>query len=497
MKHLQYTLLFIILIIIAVLFYIYFYNASFSSLEKFENAYADSMMSRMNNMYRNTSFNNIMGCSDSKIKLGITIEDVLNSGMFKYSYVSDLKKKEQVNRRVCPDFATSTNGTLEHAVNSGNDECKITLDEQEYQLRSRSLKLEVFLKQSHERQLVVKSQPMSDDFLDFLLLRPIFFMVNDSMPYSLVFDNYLFATYAVPNVIIYDRFPTDNNVFSVRNEYADKNIVPDTQTKTLAYQVFNARTTKQEYAALPFVVYYLNRVTQPGDTIVMGSAKVMDLTRNQAVNTYLQNVLVGNITNPVFSLEFTVNVPPDAERETHLRQPMTVLSIAGAGTSQTTCSYESRGIITVSTRNEWLRSQPFPTKSFVRETTSANPNWTCLDFLNVSKDIANGNIVCGYDNSTQSIWVPCNEDIDIAYIVTPTMKVIVGTFYNINLQKRELIFVQNFQCEDTQNALVKTIIQLQGKLELKVTSNFGVKNVRFQCGAINLRQWYDNRKLGF
>lgn len=458
--------------------------------------------SNTTDLYKRTGLGAVSGCNSGDIKFTPIVDDLLNSGFFKPEVVANLTRPERINRRVCPDVAQFPGAALQYAVDSTGADCRVEIDGQMYELRSRVATLDVDVVDSNEKKLAIRSKDsnMLAPMLDFVLSRPIFFLIDDSQPYNLMFDYFVFSTYHVPNVRVLDRMPTETTTLNVRSSFDTTRVLHQSQSKTITHK-FHAqrrRDPNTRYVPFPVSFYYVSRQNTIGDSVVLMDKTSKRVSTNAGMAKLLKSVMAGTVRNPCFNLQFRASFPSDVKRVHHLQEQITILTVAGL-LSDASCTYRGRGIAAVATRPEVLRSIAIPSHSFIKETTkNAHPEWVCLDFLSVTKDKVRGDSVCGHDKNTVSVWVPTKTKIDFIYIFSPTMKVVAATFYNPTLQKREVQFVQSYHCEDHINDLVGAIQRLGGDLHLNIHENqygMDVTNARFQYGIPNVRDWYDERRV--
>lgn len=449
--------------------------------------------------YNKAGIGSITGCKDSTISFGATIDDLLKSGYFTEEVTNDLATAERINRRVCPDPSdVRKRGVLQQGVDANYSNCVVTIDGHQYELRSKTLPLTVNMKRSHEKQIVVACK---DDinFVHMLLTRPLFFMIENSQPYVVVQDYFVYSTYHVSNVLILQDNPADEATIPIRANSYSAELVPETQVKSITHEIYNIRNRSQDQfdiATMPLSMYYIHRVKELGDAVIMQQNMTRRLMGNMGISKMIKAVLNNEIDNPCFTVEFTCYVPSDPQRMTHLRDLIPLLSVSSQ-LLDTSCTYQGRGVMYIATRNEILRSMPIPTHSFIRETAVANPNWVCIDFLGITKDIVKDESICGHDKNTVSLWLPCDVTVNIVYIVTPSMKVAVATFYNNQVRRRELMYVQSNHCDDMINDLVGAIQRLDGDLHAHTfdAKNIKVSDVRLRYGIINLQEWYTDHQL--
>jgi hypothetical protein len=450
-------------------------------------------------LYNKAGIGSITGCKGTQLAFGATIDDLLKSGFFGGNVAKTLGAQERINRRVCPDPSIyMKRNVLQQGVDANFGNCKVTIDGHDYELRSKAIPLLVNTRKTNEKQLVVVSKNNAD-FINFLLTRPLFFMVEDSQPYVVTNEYFVYSTFHVPNVMGFEKFPAEETTIPIRVNPFTSNVVPDSQAESLTSAIFNIRKKSSDtidVATLPLAMYYIHRPKSLGDAVVMQDNITKRVSGNVSIATAIKGILDKKIGNPSFTVEFKCTVPADPKRLGHLRKKIPLLSVSSQ-LQDISCTYKGRGIMLISTRDEILRSMPIPTHSFIRETAVASPNWVCLDFLGITKDTVNGDVICGHDKNTISLWLPCDVPVHVVYVVTPTMKVAIGTFYNEKIRKRELIFVQSNHCDDTMNDLVGAIEKLEGELYLHSydAENVRVNDIRLRYGVINLVDWYTDRQL--
>ena len=451
------------------------------------------------NLYIKAGISGATGCKGTQVMFGATIDDLLKSGFFAGSVVNKLLADERINRRVCPDPSMSMKrNVLQQGVDANFGNCRVAIDGQEYELRSKTIQLAVNTRKSNEKQLVCSSKA-NPEFINFLLTRPLFFMVEDSQPYVIINEYFVYSTFYVPNVMGFEKFPAEETTIPVQVNPYTSNIVPDSQMESLTSSLFSIRKKSGDTidtVMLPLAMYYILRPKALGDAVVMQDNITKRVAGNASIANAIKGVMNKRITNPSFTIEFSCIVPSDPQRIGHLRKKIPLVSVSSQ-LQDVSCTYNGRGIMLITTRDEILRSMPIPTHSFIRETAVSSPNWVCLDFLGITKDNANGDSICGHDKNTVSLWLPCDVQVHIVYVVTPTMKIAIGTYYNEKIRKRELIFVHSSHCDDTSNDLVGAIEKLEGELYLHTynDANIKVNDVRLRYGVIDLVDWYSDRQF--
>ena len=445
----------------------------------------------------------------SFVALVPTLDDLLSTNYLQPQYSQGLAGTNSIYARSCGD----KKGTIFTEMDSNKDKCGVMVDLQAYKLKSTSLRLKVRVVSNPNSVFVVPDEK----FVNLLMLRPVFLTIDGSQPYCLDFTRntpYMFTTVGIPTVNVYNKFPTDwmelplkrvqstnSNFFPVQTR--DLPTVLSEKGKIIANITGNHQ---KEVVEVDVVVYYVERVEKFGSTLKLpDTANSTSFSNNAYISKIVSQIqsptaplTVFNVNNPTISVTFSISVatPTDTTQPawwTTNWQP--ILSIAGNGTSSS-CDSSGRGILHVEMRPTTFRMSnnfgiPFNEITF-------NTMYYCLDFTNVEDNSATGQIVDGCGGINRSIlWLPVGVKVDIAYIVSPTMKVIAAKYYDPTTKRRELTFVHLFNTGSNINDIYNCITQVP---DLTVWNNikrynmdqstFNLSNIEVSYGMKDLYNWY-------
>jgi hypothetical protein len=393
------------------------------------------------------------------------------------------------------------------ALSSNKSDCELTIDGQTYELRARDINLVFDVRKSSSTELhIVNDAALSE----FVLLRPVIFVVADSKPYNINMGNanyFVHSTQNIERVKPYSSFPKQTIVVPITPASGSLNIFPTSQVADIGSVFKNKMQSVAQSGGgnpvtqeLKTTVYYLNRIGNRNlDTIVVENSEVFSkLVSKEGMKTILTKVRSGNIKNPVFTVKFRCSFMPDVSRKTYLNSRKNLVSIAKKRDGA--LGYDGRGILLVSTRPENLRKDIVPIQSRTQETVPSDPNWVCLDFMNVEKNSLTGGVSSneGFSNNCVSLWVPANTNVEVIYIVGPSFKVAAATYYNPSTNQRHLTFVHSFHCNNIINDVLFPVTTQMNDLALNNLAKGGglereliiVSNLEAYYGMDNLEKWF-------
>ncbi len=454
------------------------------------------------------------GCANGGIQsqLGFqaNLDDLIASKSLKSNTTKGLIGVNSIASRSCSDSQTNATGTLLSSISSNKNNCNVEVDGQEYQLLSRNIRLKIDLRNSSERELKVVND--QDKIIELLLLRPVVLVIADSKPYNLSLGNsgyFIYSTNKVRKYYVHNQFPHKITNIGIQPAAGSYKVFPIEQSKQISQvlkeQLQGIRTSTGRGSTIHDVmvtVYYLSREENANlDTVKVENNETHKLfyTKDMMKNK-IEKVLKGEVKNPVFTIKFRCKIRPDAERQTHLREWRNLLSVARGWQ---TCDVNGRGIALVAIRPERHRGDAVPWNAGdAKEVLPSDPNWISLDFVNVVKSVSSGAPLdgCGYYYNSLNLLIPANTEVDIMYIVGPSFKVAVATYYDQSKNKKHTTYVQNFHCYDYMNDVLSTISVLNKELAVHNLAKINghefegvyVKDLQVVYGMDNMEKWYKN-----
>jgi hypothetical protein len=447
----------------------------------------------------------------SFVKLVPNLDDLLNSSYLRSEYTNGLTGINTMSARTCSD----NQGSLLANMNSNKNSCGMLIDLQSYSFKARTLKLQVVTNQTTPNTLVVSP---SKDLIDFLLLRPAFFTLEDSKPYCLdLLRNtpFLFTTAGIPSVNVYKNFPTNKVSIPIKTpSTTSTNFFPN-QTRTLTdilkikLQNIRAITSRptENVVEVNFTLYYVSRDEKNGNILTMNSnpngSGTTAYFRDNSYMTSIINIVkspadpltTANVRNPVFTLCFSLFVQRTNDSTSPpwwLSEARPIVKVAGSGSA--TCDNNGRGLILAELRPQSLRTSNWTFK----ENGVSSGKYYCLDFTNVERNNTTNNVVdgCGTQNRL-GIWLPTGLNIDIAFIISPTMKLAVGSYYDPEAKQKNITYVHQYHNSSTINDIYNTLLSTDNLcVDNMITkmnydpSVFKLSNVELSYGMKNLHEWF-------
>ena len=446
----------------------------------------------------------------SFIKLVPTLDDLLSAAYLKPEYTQGLVGANSISARTCSD----DKGNLTSSMDSNKINCGVLIDLQPYHFKSTSLTMKVLARSTTSNTLVVIADK---SLLDFLLLRPVFTTIDGSKPFCLDLARNtpsLYTTFNIPTVNVYNQFPvnimsipikdvpkSNSNFFPVQTQ----SIISVLQNKMQSVMDVTGSRDQAFIVEVLATLYYVDRDDNFGNSLVVDDAANLAYFSDNSYMTSLINQIksptppltVASVSNPVLSVCFTVNItrpgdltqPPWWSNDWH-----SLLKIGSA--SWSTCDEPGRGVLLVEMRPQSARTSTIWNWPY-SETPPVSGKYYCLDFTNVEASNSSGQIVdvCGgYNRST--LWLPTGVDVNIVYIVSPSVKIIVAKWYDLDTKQRQVTFVHLYNTGSTVNDIYRSMINL-GDLcvdnqvkRLNLDPNtFKVSGIEVSFGMRNLYNW--------
>lgn len=448
----------------------------------------------------------------SFVKLVPTLDDLLSSSYLRPEYTQGLTGTNNITSRTCSDMK----GTLAASMDSNKTSCSVLIDLQAYSFRATGMKLKVSVPFSKPDTLAIVTDKA---FLDLLLRRPVFFTIEDSQPYSLDLSRNtptLFTTAGIPTINTYNTFPQPLFSLPIKTIPATSTNFFPAQTKAMM-DILNSKmahatqvtgSSKGSVVEVNIVIYYVVRQDQLGNAL---SVPENTNTAYFTADSYIQSIVgtiqspvgsvtVANVQNPVFSLTFTINVqtPSDLTNPPWWVNDWHHMVMVGSD-QWGTCDNNGRGILLVEMRPQAGRTSNWWNWPYA-ETPPASGRYYCLDFTNVERNNTNNTIVdaCGGYNRA-NIWLPTGTPVDIAYIISPSMKVIVARYYDASSKKRQMTFVHEYNTGSNVNDIYQSLIGVNNlcvqnlcrKTNLDPTT-FSVTDIELSYGMIDLYNWFNS-----
>lgn len=440
----------------------------------------------------------------SFIRLIPSLDDLLNSNFLKPEYTRGLAGINTLTSRTCND---ETSKSLVSNMDSNKKDCSVLIDLQPYNLRANSMKLNI-ISITEDKLVVVPDK----NFIDFLLRRPVFFTLETSKAYTIDFNRstkpFVFTTLPISKVNDMKAFgPTEpiaipiktivsttSNFFPTQNAY-----IKDVFARKKANVKSLTNTNMASIDAL-FNVYYAKRSENFGNSVKLDNG---ENTKRFSTSPYILSLIdkikipkeplkPENVKNPTISTTFRLNLKNNGGNWVDNWQHLLKIGSEGWGD----CDTPGRGILLVAARPRSVRYTDVDGSGFA-ETSPADLNWACLDFTNVERDTSGTNIInaCGGQNRLV-LWIPTNIDVDIAYIVSPTMKLAAATWYDQKAKKRQFTFLHKYHTGNRINDVVNTIRTVENLCVSSIAgraldkSVISVSNVEVSYGMLNLYEWF-------
>lgn len=464
---------------------------------------------------------NAIACSpttpaQTTISLGPTLNDLFNSRFLKSEYTQNLGGIDGMNSRSCLQGKSSS---LSAALNSNKNKCDITIDFQPYSMTAISLGKVRVSPQTTRTDLVVAPD---SNFISVLLHRPFFFVLENSRPYMFNFissNPFLLSTYKIANVTGYRDVRSDWVRIPIRQLIQNATNLFQTEKKDLLDIINETRENlikvtnkRQDYVNLNITIYCAKIKSSLGDIVSLpDSSHTAFLRRANETPTSTIAMMLSKFTtppplsvnndqkNPTLSVRFTVKIarPNTGGVPQWMRHWNSLLKIGDDGWEH--CNLNGRGILLVETRPWSIRTSwniPY------REVGTSSTDFVCLDFTDVDVDINSERIVdwCGSERSRVFLWIPTGVSVNVAYIVSSTMKVVVASFYDEETKKKQLIFNHIYQPGSVMNGIRPTIRQFQNITVQNLVNRrnmdpsiFSVSNVAVSYGMMDLHDWFNTQ----
>ena len=438
--------------------------------------------------------------SKSFISMVPTLDDLLKSNFLRPEFTNGLAGANSISSRTCMNNS-STSKSLMSSMDSNKNDCNLLIDLQPYNFMATNIVLQVYLTDTNSKFLKIKPDA---NFVEFLLRRPVVFTVNNSKPYKINWGtNFLFTDLVIPSVDVYKNNMTETFMLPIdKAESVALNFFP-VQALSVENIIANKINDNKAFQGkagdlveLNVTAYYLKRDdTVPSKISLADESTSVSLNDNASLSKILTTYKFPkdpfkpeNLLNPTFSVNFTLNV---GVKQIPSNWP-SLLSVADNGLSD--CSVKGRSILLVEVRPEAQRKSA-ALSSYV-ESQQSNPNFTCLDFTNQEKDTGNNTIdACGINNKA-TIWVPNGVNVDISYIVSPSLKVVVAKYFKDGVP--HVTFSHNFHKQPFIlndiitgiRALEKVYVVNQCKRNNYNKEDYRVSNINVSYGVNDLYEWF-------
>lgn len=451
--------------------------------------------------------------SRSFIRFVPTLDDLLKTDYLKKDFSQGLAGLGNISSRTCGD---NSNG-LTTNMNSNKKDCGVMIDLQPYDFRAGTAELTIIADKTNSSNLAVVP---NEEFIKFLLKRPVFITIGNSRPYVVDFtrvDHFLFTTDNIRHVERYKNFPASQVIIPITemmfnniNNVADpsKNLFPNAikpLPDILREKVQNVAAIKgvtDNYVKTTVNIYYTQRKKHFGNSLKIPNNDTVACVSD---NAYMQSIVEKfripmeplkpeHVTNPTLSIKFSlfVNKTGGSQHPWWMSQWIPLLSVGANDWSN--CNHRGRGILLVETRPLSYRQSSSWGIPY-REGDPANPEYICLDFTNVEKDNNNNIEWCGAYNRGL-LWLPTGVNVDIACIVSASMKIIVACYYDPASKKRHITFLQTYHRSGRINDILGTIKSVDKvcinnlcKRANRDPNQFRVSNVELSYGMLDLVDW--------
>jgi hypothetical protein len=443
-----------------------------------------------------------------------TLDDLLKSNYIKKEFSAGLNGAESISARTCSE-ETNTNNSLMAAMNSNKNDCNVFVDLQQYSFMATTIKLQIFVSGTDNTVLVIKPD---DNFKNFLLRRPVVFTIDNSKPYLIDWgrnsNRMLFTTYPIKSVQKYKddtslsyKLPIKQTTVSATNFFpAQANDILTTiknKNQALLKVTGNVSATPNTTVDGNVIIYYLKRKDNFGNKVSLSDSNAsVSITNNSYINSILQKYKIPKtpytkeqLQNPTLTVNFTLRVGNIGDNPWWFSQWPSIISI-GSNTN-VNCDNGGRGILLVELRPTSYRQSSTYNNPYI-ETAPSNPAYSCADFTNVERNVSNTNWVgaCG-DQDRALLWFPTGVNVDISYIVSSSMKVIVASFYDPITKTKQLIYTHNYGVN--YNDIIGTIrgidniyINNVAKRNNYDINQFKVSNIEVSYGMQDLYEWYNS-----
>jgi hypothetical protein len=447
----------------------------------------------------------------SSVALVPTLDDLLTSAYLQPDYTRGLAGTESISARTCPDDDLG-NTTLAASMDSNKTNCSVVIDLQPYTFRSAGLQLKVLASKSNGNSLVVIPDKA---FMELLLLRPAFFTVENSQPYSIDYMGvtpFLFSTIGIANVNTYKSFPHTSFTLPLKT-------LPNTPTtlfpvntipvmSVLNQKVQHIRRVSgdatADVVAVKVAAYYVKRKESFGNSVAVRNSETTAYLSSSPYITSLISTIKSppstmnpsNVSNPTFSVAFDIAVksPAKGVAPWWIKNWQHVMHVAGDTWGY--CDNSGRGILLVEMRPATYRTSNVWNWPFA-ESEPMDGSYYCLDFTNVERHSVTKQVdACGGQNRGY-LWLPTGVSVSIVCIISPSMKVIAAKYYDPVKQQKELIFSHLYHTGNNMNDIHTTLTSttslavenLATKTGLS-SSEIGVSNIEVSYGMKSLREWF-------
>jgi hypothetical protein len=461
--------------------------------------FAEDKLTRVSNDIASLGVNLFASNPNSSLKSSITLEankmDVLQSGLVKPEVSKGLVLSESLDYRACTE--PTDDNSLQLSFNSNpTNTCGLTIDLQKYRLLATTIPITLITDATYENKLAIVPD---NNFVKFLLLRPIVFTINNSVPYTIAYDKLLYTTFNISNVSKFNKDMSTIFLMPIKQPPRTQStfFLPNRPTlSTVMRNSMNQIKNKGSSTSTiiyNFDVYYIKR----DDSINGNKVKLPNKTITTKLNdnAYFENIFNtyrstkqprSLLSNPTFSVSFKLGI--NSASPWWMNNWIHIMSVSSAPTN--TCNLAGRGILLVESRPASARLQGNP-PDFV-ESKPNNPKFVCLDFTNVEEISQNRFDNCGNMNRN-ILWIPADTEVDIICIISASMKIVAAKFTYEG--KKHLIFTHMYM--PYTNAILHTI---QSSKDIHVTNlallnkihemTIKVSDVEVSYGVADLYKWF-------
>ena len=437
----------------------------------------------------------------SLVKLVPNIDDLLSGDYLKADYSAGLAGMNSIFSRSCDD---GNGDKLTTSVDSNKPYCSMIIDLQQYSLMRTNIHLVVDTANSTESTLYVYP---NEEFLRFLLLRPVYVVFEQSMPYILDLNRktpFIFARTGLPTVSGFGDFsPTKpvaiplSRVPNVGQKFFPSGLQLALPS-VLRAKKSGIKDVDTHYVSLDTTVFYaarqnvfMNNVTVPNQNI----------SANVSTNQYMANMFKSYqqqtsipqslLQNPVVTIKFTVYTSRPADPDATPPWMISRVGLLSVATTPDGSCGSGRGICLVETQPqlEQVLSNPAYVKSKPKQ---KNNRFIGLDFTNSERDPNSGVVMdqCGSANRA-TLWIPSGVTANIVCVMGPSFKLLVARY------EGNVVFVHQYHCGNRVNDILGTI---QSTMPIMITNLcqknevdpliLGVSNLQFEYGMDNVYKWY-------
>jgi hypothetical protein len=447
---------------------------------------------------------------NSKVVLIPSEDDLLKSGIMKPNLTKGLAGKDSISTRSCSDNSGDGQGLMS-SIDSNKDGCGIIIDDQGYNLMSSSTTLNMYWSLYKNNNSLPLEIDDSGNLIKFLLHRPVVFTVNNSAPQVIDWSKvpFLFNTNRLvepSNGWRVKEYENSNNILGLPIKpmplnNGGSNFFPNLNKplRDVLLEKANAIDEKTEIVRnnivmpLNIVYYYTKRDEHFGNSWKLNpnmTGTCLSLTKD---STYIQSKFInakaqGASKNTTISVVFKVKLTSSTgtNRDPIFEKSQPVLNITGKDNTGL------RNIINIQTLSvDQRQSIAGGYEEIKSKNLNFNNKYACLLFANAEKDTSNNSISSSLSTASY-IWIPVNVLVDIAYITSPTMKVIVATYYDPETNKRHTIFDHKY----SSGAVVNDIhdqIKISNELCLNTSERKNIIDVPFaevSFGMVDLEKWF-------